>query len=293
MAKESWFIMGVGASAGEFVTPGSTIEGSADSTIGHGVAAVDDRLVATRVGKVSTDSGTVSVEAAGDGPRTPQTGDVVIAEVNRLQAKTAEIRILHVEGQPPRDIPAEELFADLFVAAIVDRFLPAPGDAMRVRDLVRAEITQTEPILRATTKNNTRYGVLQAICPACGELLESSDAAPDENVCCPRCDYTAFRALSDDFGAAFSDSGSGLSKLNRPGERWSKAAEERLSHDGERPYLSPLADHRRGEQHKPSAEGLRMRGGRRPRRPREAGDVQGRLHTLRHQLRGPVQSDRR
>ena len=103
MAKESWFIMGVGASAGEFVTPGSTIEGSTDSTVGHGVAAVDDRLVATRVGKVSIDSGTVSVETAGDGPRTPQTGDVVIGEVSKLQAKTAEVRILHVEGQPPTD----------------------------------------------------------------------------------------------------------------------------------------------------------------------------------------------
>ena len=165
-------MMGEGASAGEFVTPGSKIEGSADSTTGQGVTAVDGRLVATRVGNVSIDSGTVSVDAAGDGPRTPQIGDVVIAEVNRLQAKTAEVRVLHVEGQPPRDIPAEELFADLFVAAIVDRFLPAPGDAMRVRDLIRAEITQTEPILRATTKNNTRYGVLQAICPACGELRE-------------------------------------------------------------------------------------------------------------------------
>ncbi|MDP7312905.1 MAG: hypothetical protein QF831_05660, partial [Candidatus Thalassarchaeaceae archaeon] len=42
---------------------------------------------------------------------------------------------------------------------------------------------------------------------------------------------------------------SGFDALNRGGERWSSKAEARLSHDGSRPYLSVLADYRRGESH--------------------------------------------
>lgn len=232
---------------GKFVTPGEKIELSGDA--GVGVTEVDGTLVATQVGVVTLTDGSVTVSSATDGPRLPVVGDVVIGQVSRLQNKTAEIKILHVEGTPFRDLPAEQLFGDLFVAEVVDRFIPAPGDAMRMNDVIRCEVLQTKPIIKLTTKPKPRYGVLHAACPACGEILSPSDKKEDFNVACSRCDYNAYRALADDYGHGFFEEGSGFDALNRGGERWNSDAEARLSHDGSRPYLSPLADYRRGSVH--------------------------------------------
>jgi len=168
---------------------------------------------------------------------------------------------LHVEGKSFRDLPAEQLFGDLFVAEVVNRFLPAPGDAMRKNDVIRAEVLQTKPIIKLTTKPKPRYGVLHAACPACGEILSPSDVKEDFNVACNRCDYTAYRALADDYGHGFFEDGNGLDALNRGGERWNSDAEARLSHDGSRPYLSPLADYRRGSVHEIPKKFLGRSGG--------------------------------
>ena len=245
---------------GEFVTPGEKITLSGEA--GLGVTEVDGSFIATQIGVVSINDGAISVNPVTDGPRLPEVGDVVIGQVGRLQNKTAEVKILHVEGKPNRDLPAEQLFGDVFVAEVVDRFLPAPGDAMRLRDIIRAEVIQTKPVMRLSTKHKPRYGVLHATCPACGEMVQPSDAVEDFNVSCTRCDYTGYRALADDFGHGFFEEGSGFDALNRGGERWSSEAEARLSHDGSRPYLSVLADYRRGESHDTPKKFLGGGGGR-------------------------------
>ena len=248
-------------SEGEFVTPGQKI--SLSGNAGSGVSEVDGELVATQIGVVSIIDGSVSVDSAIDKPRLPEVGDVVIGQVERLQNKTAEIRILHVEGKAIRDLPAEQLFGDVFVAEVVDRFLPAPGDAMRLRDLIRAEVIQVEPVMRLSTKHKPRYGVLHATCPACGEVIQPSNEVEDFNVACSRCDYTGYRALADDYGHGFFEDGNGFDSLNRGGERWTPNAEARLSHEGSRPYLSVLADFRRGESHDIPKKFLGKGGGRR------------------------------
>jgi CxxC-x17-CxxC domain-containing protein len=201
-------------------------------------------------------------------------GDVIIGEVNRLNEKTAELRVMHIETNESghRDVPALKLFADVFVSEIVDRFIPSAGDAMRKRDIVRAKIINVDPMLKASTKGNSDMGVIYAACPPCGEPLVPSETTPDFNVECPRCDYRGFRALSNGFGHGFEiPIESDIQKLNRSGERWSSEAESMLGHDGARPYLSPVADHRRGWGHEipesakrsPSSRG---RGGGRPQR---------------------------
>ena len=132
----------------------------------------------------------------------------------------------------------------------VDRYIPSAGDAMRSRDIVRAKITQFEPMLKASTKDDPSFGVIHAICPPCGAILQKSDSEPDFNVTCNRCDYKGYRVLSSGFGIGYSiPENSDIDILNRPGERWSEQAEKNLGHDGARPYLSPLADFRRGITH--------------------------------------------
>ncbi|MEE2812509.1 MAG: hypothetical protein VX627_05745 [Candidatus Thermoplasmatota archaeon] len=237
------------ANVGSFVVPGTTVLKNDDESLGRGIIEQNGGYVATVVGILNRTDGILFVEQKTDPIREIEVGDVVIGEVNRINPKTAEIRILHVEGKPVRSLPATHLFADIFVAKIVDRFMPSPGDAMRKRDLIRAKIEQLEPMLRAECRSDNDLGVLQAICPACGEMLEASSAEPDVNVACNRCDYVGFRALSNAFGHGYTiPEGGELSALNRDGERWSKEATF-ISKDGERPYLSPLADHRRGSSH--------------------------------------------
>ena len=199
---------------------------------------------------------------------------MIIAEVNRINPKTAEVRVLHIEDKEGghRDVPAEELFADIYVTNFVDRFLPSAGDAMRKRDIIRARITELEPMMKATTRDDPDMGVLHAICPQCGLNLEASSETPDFNVKCSRCDYAGYRVLSNGFGHGHA-LGDDIQALNRPGDRWSAQAEAMLGHDGARPYLSPVADHRRGMSHEIPESIRRQRaaqaGGGRGGRPRK------------------------
>ena len=238
------------AAAGDFVTPGSSVIVPDGVEAGDGIHSDASSTMAVVTGTLVQSNGTMSVDPSRPSVNSPQIGDVIIAEVNRLNPKTAEVRLLHIEGKDGghRTVPAEELFADIFVTNFVDRFLPSAGDAMRKRDIVRARIVELDPMLKATTRDNPELGVLHALCPQCGEDLETSSKTPDFNVACPRCDYTGYRVLSNGFGHGHV-LGDDIQSLNRPGARWSSEAEPMLGHDGARPYISPVADYRRGMSH--------------------------------------------
>jgi CxxC-x17-CxxC domain-containing protein len=238
------------AAAGDFVTPGSSVIVPDGVEAGDGIHSDASSTMAVVTGTLVQSNGTMSVDPSRPSVNSPQIGDVIIAEVNRLNPKTAEVRLLHIEGKDGghRTVPAEELFADIFVTNFVDRFLPSAGDAMRKRDIVRARIVELDPMLKATTRDNPELGVLHALCPQCGEDLETSSKTPDFNVACPRCDYTGYRVLSNGFGHGHA-LGDDIQSLNRPGVRWSSEAEPMLGHDGARPYISPIADYRRGMSH--------------------------------------------
>ena len=238
------------AGAGDFVTPGSTVSIPEGTEAGHGIHTDSAGSVAVVTGTLIQSEGTISVNASRPSVNSPRIGDVIIAEVNRINPKTAEVRVLHIEDKEGghRDVPAEELFADIYVTNFVDRFLPSAGDAMRKRDIVRARITELDPMMKATTRDDPELGVLHAICPQCGLDLETSSETPDFNVKCSRCDYTGYRVLSNGFGHGHI-MGDDIQSLNRPGARWSSEAEAMLGHDGARPFLSPVADHRRGMSH--------------------------------------------
>ena len=238
------------AAAGDFVTPGSSVEIPDGVEAGDGIHNDTSGAVAVVTGTLVQSNGTISVDPSRPSVNSPEIGDVIIAEVNRINPKTAEVRLLHIEGKDGghRDLPALKLFADIYVTNFVDRFLPSAGDAMRKRDIIRARIVELDPMLKATTRDDPELGVLYALCPQCGEDLETSSKTPDFNVECPRCDYTGYRVLSNGFGHGHLI-GEDIQKLNRPGARWSSEAESMLGHDGARPYLSPVADHRRGMSH--------------------------------------------
>lgn len=247
------------ATTGDFVTPGNQVEVPSGTAIGSGLSETDVGAIALVSGTIISDGEIISIKSNRPNTNSPKIGDEVIAEVVKLMPKVAMIRILHTEKEGGhRDLIADDLFADIFVTEIVDRFLPSPGDAMRTRDLIRARITQLEPNLKASTRGSSELGVLWAICPACGNELTTSEKKQDFNVTCNRCDYSGYRALSNGFGHGHT-LGEDIQELNRAGERWSAEAEGNLGHEGARPYLSPMADHRRGSNHKASPAAVRMR----------------------------------
>ncbi|MEC9137387.1 MAG: CxxC-x17-CxxC domain-containing protein [Candidatus Thermoplasmatota archaeon] len=255
------------AVSGLFVTPGTLTNLDPSSEIGNGLSVTKDGIIALKSGVLVENDGLWDISDHSPGVNTLQIGDDIIGEVHNLQPKVAIIRIISVEkeGMQEKSLSAQQLFADITVTELCDRFMPSAGDAMRRRDIIRARVTSTEPMVRATTKEDASLGVLHALCTACGAPLLADDAVPDFNVSCSRCDYTGYRVLSSDFNNL---NGLEPSLLNREGTRWSKEAENMLGHDGARPYLSPVADHRRGWSHEIPKEALRSRSSQGRDRPR-------------------------
>jgi len=114
------------ASVGDQVTPGYSVEVGPGEELGHGLHMTDRGAVAVLSGNLVSNSGVISVDSSAPPINSPKMGDVIIGEVNRLNEKTAELRVLHSETNEGghRAVPALKLFADVFVSEIVDRFIP-------------------------------------------------------------------------------------------------------------------------------------------------------------------------
>ena len=81
------------ANVGTFVVPGTAVQMNDDDSLGRGVTEARDGIVATVVGTLNRKEGVLFVEQHTDPIREIEVGDVVIGEVNRINPKTAEIRI--------------------------------------------------------------------------------------------------------------------------------------------------------------------------------------------------------
>jgi len=203
----------------DIITPGADLGTSENRTPGAGVIEENGRLVATLVGTVNDNEGVVSVGTEG-GIIRPEVGDTVIAVVSRINEKNGEATLLAICDKPERGFLPNDQFVQFHVTDICDRYLHHIGDALRRRDLIRATVSQADPIVKITMKKEDSNGVLWALCPACGDVFEA-DGDGDWNVRCPTCDEQTFRALADDYLG-----GEGLAALNKAGKRWSPAAEK-------------------------------------------------------------------
>jgi len=200
------------------VTPGAIIGKSDEHTSGEGTIERNGDLVSLLTGVVIETDGVISVQSHNELLRL-EVGDYVIGEVSKLHEKSGEIRVLSVENKPNRVVMADQMYAQMHVTAICDRFLHNTADALRVRDLVRAKVTEVENVVRVDMRGESNCGVLWAICPPCGAEFEAQQQG-DWNVYCPTCENRAFRAMADDFGGS-----TGMSALNGGNKRWSGDAE--------------------------------------------------------------------
>ena len=84
------------ASVGDQVTPGFSVEVGPGDELGHGIHMTDRGPVAVLSGNLVSNSGVISVDPSAPRINSPKIGDVIIGEVNRLNEKTAELRVLHI-----------------------------------------------------------------------------------------------------------------------------------------------------------------------------------------------------
>ena len=229
---------------GEYVSPGTILAEENTYTLGFGTLCEDGNIVSALSGTVfvNTDSNTISVERGGSTVLTVEKGDYVIGTVAILKEKSAEAIILQVEGKPYRNILPNQLYGQMHVASLVDRFLHQPKDCMRRRDIIRAIVTDTEPVVRISMRGDKKCGVLHALCPSCGKTLVPKSNG-DYNVACPECDYKGFRVLSDGYGSGYELPDNGPSNMNNSGKRWSREMEEVFNSGNGRSILL-AADHR-------------------------------------------------
>ena len=209
----------------ELVTPGTIICASNGTEAGSGVAEFGEQLVATVLGHVHRSNNTIRVDAINSGLGKVEKGDVVIGEVVRLNNSSVEIRILQIEGSTATGIIPQFEYGEIAVHEIVDRFLPEPRNSMRKRDILRAKVIDTDPIVRLSTKKGGELGVLHAQCTNCGFPLDA-EGHGDFNVVCHPCKLREFRNLSDGFGHGYAlSSDEEISRLNNSGKRWAANVE--------------------------------------------------------------------
>ena len=204
------------------VTPGTHVSTSSECEAGVGTIEIDGNILATTTGMFSIEEG-MAIVAAGKKIVTPEIGDTVLCEIVKLNEKNGEAQVICVEGKPGSVLP-EHLYGQFHVTGIVDRFMHQTADAVRRRDVCRAEVKENSPVLRISFRDRDDCGVLHAICPPCGDVLVPH-LDGDWNVRCPTCNYQSFRALADNYGAGWAELDQGASALNNSGKRWGAAAE--------------------------------------------------------------------
>ena len=204
------------------VTPGTQVSTSAECEAGEGTIEVNGTILATATGMFSIQDGK-AVVAAKKAIVTPEIGDTVLCEIVKLNEKNGEAQVICIEGKPGSVLP-EHLYGQFHVTGLVDRYMHQTADAVRRRDICRAEVKEVSPVLRISFRDRNDCGVLHAICPSCGDTL-FAELAGDWNVQCPSCSYQSYRALADNYGAGWAELDQGASALNNSGKRWGAAAE--------------------------------------------------------------------
>lgn len=179
----------------KFVIPGEIVATAEEFVPGKGTYESDGKIVASEAGKLTLDvkSHTASVK-----PRNPVTEpkkkDKVLASITDVRSSMAICDILFIEGAA-RQITGDAE-ATLHVSSISSQYVETVGSAVRVGDVIRAEVTQSQPSTQLTTVN-AHLGVVLAHCSRCKSVLQLKD----KSLFCSECERYEKRKIADDYGA--------------------------------------------------------------------------------------------
>jgi exosome complex component CSL4 len=176
------------------VLPGEELAVVEEYEAGEGTYEEDGRVYAAQPGVLSLDAEhRVARVTAFNPPADMRLGDVIYGTVTEIRSSMAEARVLAIHGRG-RQV-AGELDASLHVSRISNAYTEDIRDAMRLGDILRMRVIQTDPSLQVTTAEQN-LGVVLALCV--------NDRRPmvrrGDQVYCTQCERTARRKLAADYG---------------------------------------------------------------------------------------------
>ena len=156
----------------QMAIPGFDLGPSDAKEAGEGATVHEGRLIATVVGRIEETGNVVSVLSMNPITR-PKKGDIVIGEVVKLNEKNGEIRLIGIEGKPRQDFLPQDQHAQFFITDLCEKYFHNMSDGVKVRDIVRAKVTEDVLVIKVEMKSADKLGVLWALCPSCGMTLQT------------------------------------------------------------------------------------------------------------------------
>ncbi len=177
------------------VLPGEEVGVTEEYEAGEGTYEEDGKVFAAQSGTLELDAEhRVARVAAFNPPAHMRVGDAIYCTVSEIRASMAEGRVLAIHGRD-RQV-AGELDASLHVSKIVNAYVEDIRDTMRLGDILRARVIQTDPSLQITTQE-ANLGVVLALCPIDRVAMTKTG---ETEVKCPRCEHVFRRKLAADYG---------------------------------------------------------------------------------------------
>lgn len=202
------------------VYPGDPVGVAEEFQSGPGTYEENGQVYAAVVGHLTLDTSdfVARVESlVQTRPAVVQPGDIVIGVVGMTRGSMAIVEVVKLADMPHRGIGGDRN-GTLHVSKSSESYVETMEDVVRIRDVVRAKVLETDPAIQLTTKG-PHLGVLVAYCPRCGTKMsrkgkavaaarEGEDQAgrrqrPASGVACPECEWKDMKKLADDFGEGY------------------------------------------------------------------------------------------
>ncbi len=176
------------------VLPGEEVAVVEEYEPGEGTYEEEGRVYAAQPGRLALDGEQrVARVIPLNPPAHMRVGDVIYGTINDIRSSMVEARVLAIHGRD-RQV-AGEVDASLHISRIANAYVEDPRDAVRLGDIVRARVIQTDPSLQITTAEKF-LGVVLALCSNCRGPMERRG----DQLHCPRCDRTDRRKMAADYG---------------------------------------------------------------------------------------------
>ncbi len=180
------------------VYPGDLVGVAEEFVPGPGTYEENGQVYSAVVGYLTLDTTDFVARVKSVVPKEPaivRPGDIVLGVVGMTRSSMAIVEVKRLASMPTRDIGGDTN-GTLHVSKTSDQYVENMEGAMRVRDIIRAKVLETDPAIQLTTKG-PRLGVLKSYCPRCGTPM----ARKGKGVACPECDWKDTKKLADDYGA--------------------------------------------------------------------------------------------
>lgn len=180
--------------ADKFVIPGEIVAIAEEYVPGKGTYESDGKIIASEAGTLVLDTKNHTALVTPRNPITePKKKDKVLAAVTDVRSSMAICDILSIEGVARTMTGDTE--ATLHVSSISSQYVETVGSAVRVGDVIRAEVSQSHPSVQLTTVNG-HFGVVLAHCGKCKGVL----TLKDKSLYCGECERYEKRKVADDYG---------------------------------------------------------------------------------------------